>query len=172
MRTLFVVPLAAAALIGCGETASDTASTPVRKPAPPARETIPAYKSPDMLVFRRIRYEGATTRTLVVREDGTFDVNIPNGGAGGSWFTGALTSGMQAAIRRDVARTPWGHLSRRKATLDRSGAYFILRHGGEEHVAMSAGMSKDLMPLVVRANSVLNGEGRDWYEVRHRFYIP
>jgi hypothetical protein len=168
VRRFSIVPVAlAAALAGCGE-----AAPPPRDQAPVRTAAKPASSSPKILVFRRIRYEGATTRTLILREDGTFDVNIPNGGAGGSQFEGELTPAMLRTVRRDIARTPWDHLSRRKAAYDASGAYFMVRHAGREHVAMSAGMSRDLMPLVTHANSVLNGKGRARYENKHRFYFP
>jgi hypothetical protein len=149
---------AAAVVAGCGGSHHTRAEAQARAPA-----------KPDIIVFRRVRYEGATLRTLHLHPDGTMDVDVPGGGAGGAKFAGRLKPAMLRAIKRDIARTPWDALSHRKVTYNRSGAYFMLRHDGREHIAMAAGMSRDLVPLVDRLNAVLNGEGRAEYHLIHRF---
>jgi hypothetical protein len=126
----------------------------------------------DLIVFRRIRYEGATLRTLYLRRDGSMDIEVPGGGAGGSRYTGRVTGATLRAVKRLVARTPWDALSAHRVTYDRSGAYFMLRHGGEERIAMAAHMSRDLVPLVDRLNGILNGEGRAEHRAIHRFFQP
>ena len=60
--------------------------------------------------------------------------------------------------------------SRHKRVLyNRSGAYFMLHHEGEDYVAMADGMSADLVPLVDRLNNVLNGDGQSQHVTVHRF---
>jgi hypothetical protein len=143
-----------------GDTTADIAPQ-AAKPAPQ-----------NLIVFRRFRYEGATLRTLYLHADGTMDIEVPGGGAGGARFAGRVTPATLEAVRRLVRRTPWDDLSARKVTYDRSGAYFMLRHDGVEHVAMAAGMSRDLVPVVDRLNGILNGRGRAEHHVIHRFTSP
>jgi hypothetical protein len=133
---------------------------------------VPAARTaaPKLIVFRRVRFEGATLRTLTLRDDGSFTLDVPGGGAGGAFYDGRVTPATLRAVRRDIARTPWRHLTRRKAVYDKSGAYFMLRQDGRDHVAMSSGMSADLLPVVTRLNGVINGDGVASKRLKHRMY--
>jgi hypothetical protein len=127
-----------------------------------------------VIVFRRVRYEGATLRTLYLHRDGRIDVEVPGGGAGGSRYDGRVTKATLRSVQRLVRRTPWDHLSRRRVPLEPiagSGAYFMLRHAGKDHIAMADGMSPDLVPVVNRLNGILNGDGERSRRVLHRFNI-
>jgi hypothetical protein len=165
VRTRFVGLGVVLVLASCG----GTAEHPRAKEQTATAEAHAPAASATVITFRRVRYEGATLRTLYVHADGSIKVDVPGGGAGGAKFEGRLEPGTLRAIRRDVSRTPWSDLSHRRVVYDRSGAYFILRHRGVEHVAMADGMSPDLVGLVDRLNGVLNGEGRAEYRVVHRF---
>ena len=57
----------------------------------------------------------------------------------------------------------------RRVLFDRSGAYFMLHHGGEDYIAMADGMSPDLKPLVTRLNAILTGNGRGERRTVHRW---
>ena len=156
-----LIATAVAVLAGCG-------SAPHR--ATPARTQVAKAQSPTLLVFRRIRYEGATLRTMYLHADGSVHVDIPSGGAGGARQDGRMAPGTLAAVRRQIARTPWDHLSPRKRPyLAGSGAYFIVRRGDSERVLSSAGMSEDLVPLVRRLNAMMNGHGVH-VRTHNRFY--
>ena len=164
-----ILPIAivsvAAALAGCG--ASDDPKPPrVDAPAAQAR-TEPQ----PLIVFRRVRYEGATLRTLKLYENGAVDIDIPNGGAGWSDYTGSLRPAALQRIRRTIEGTPWHSLSKRKVTYDRSGAYFMMRRGGDDYVAMADRMSKDLVPVIRSLNGVLDG-GYTGKQEGHRFAMP
>ena len=126
----------------------------------------------NLIVFRRIRYEGATMRTLYLHRDGTMQIEVPGGGTGAARFAGRVTAGTLRDVRAMVRRIDWRHLSPRKVHLDGSGAYYMLRRGEQEHVAMASGMSRDLVPVVQRLNDVLNGEGVASKRPVHRFNIP
>jgi hypothetical protein len=126
----------------------------------------------NLIVFRRIRYEGATMRTLYLHHDGTMQVEIPGGGTGASRYDGRVTASTLRAVRALVRRVDWRHLSPRRVQLDGSGAYYMLRRGKTEHVAMASGMSRDLVPVVRRLNGVLNGEGVATRRAVHKFNIP
>jgi hypothetical protein len=173
MTRLLVRSLAAAALCGalftaCGEGGDDVAKLP------PANDRAAAErpKAPAFMVFRRVRYEGATMRILTLRTDGSMSIDIPNGGAGGSFFTGELKPAALRSLRRLVDETPWDRLSRRKAALDQSGAYFMLHRKGKDYIGMASGMSRDLLPVVRRLNEVFVGEGVAHKELDRRFYTP
>jgi hypothetical protein len=162
------------AAAGCGGGGDRDAPKTPKLPKPPkpnavTREEARARVKRNIIVFRRVRYEGATLRTLYLHPDGTMNVDVPGGGAGGSKFVGRVKPAVLAAIKRDIARTPWRALSRRRVTYNRSGAYFMLRHDGREHIAMARHLSPDLVPIIDRLNAVLNGEGRSEYHVVHRF---
>jgi len=172
---------------GCGAERDQEAQRPVggaagsqpaaAKPAP-ANEDAATWgnraKGPrTLIVFRRVRYEGATMRILYVRADGSLKIDIPNGGAGGAKFDGRLTPRALRAVRRELAATPWRHLSRRRVPyvpFDTSGAYFMLHRGGRDYIAMASGMSRDLLPIVRRLNEVFNGKGQSRHKVEHRFH--
>ena len=170
MRKVLVGAASALLMAGCGETASQeressTAAAPARTAAvAPARR-----EAPPVIVYRRVRYEGATLRVLTVRPDGTIHIDVPGGGAGGSQFDGRLSRSMLRGIRRDVARTPWRHLSPKRVRYDFSGAYFMFHYRGRDYVAMGDGMSPDLMPLTRRLNRVLSGGGQVEHRVTHRY---
>ena len=162
MKWMLVGALVALGFAGCGSSGDSHAARPPAKAAakPPA---------PTLIVFRRVRYEGATLRTLYVHADGSLQVDVPNGGAGGANFTGKLTADALREVRATLAKTPWTHLTRRRVLYNRSGAYFMLHRRGEDYVAMADGMSADLIPIVDRLNNVLNGEGQVRHETVHRF---
>jgi hypothetical protein len=179
VRTVLIVAALQLALIavGCGDGKGDHAGLDRRPVAtddskadlqPQSQHPQPA----NLIVFRRVRYEGATLRTLYLHADGSMDIEVPGGGAGGSRYAGRVTPATLKAVERLVRRTPWDDLSGHKVTYDRSGAYFMLRHDGVEHVAMASGMSKDLVPVVDRLNGILNGRGRAEHRVIHRFTTP
>jgi hypothetical protein len=167
VRVTLLAAIAALALAaaGCGGARTPTRTTgglpiqPQDDPHPP----------PNVIVFRRIRYEGATMRTLYLHRDGTLDIEVPGGGTGASRFDGSVTPATLKAVEALVRRVRWNDLSPRKVALDGSGAYYMLRHGGTEHVAMASGMSADLVPVVKRLNGILNGEGRATHRLLHRF---
>lgn len=167
-RTVLPAALAAAALVGCSAGPHHAAGTPRSHGGVRLTWSEPETSPTTLLVLRRIRYEGATLRTMYVHRDGSVSIDVPNGGAGGSKYAGRIAPGTFAVIRHEIATIPWHHLSRRKRFLDASGGYFIVRHGDSEHVAMSDGMSVDLLPLVRRLQGVFNGGLRD-KRVLHRF---
>ena len=171
MRTVLVGAVFALVIAGCGETASqEQEGRAAAAPAPaPKAAAAPKREARPVIVFRRVRYEGATLRVLTVRPDGSIHIDVPGGGAGGAQFDGRLTRSMLRGIRRDVARTPWRHLSRKRVRYDYSGAYFMFHHGGRDYVAMGDGMSPDLMPLTRRLNRVLSGGGQVEHRVTHRY---
>ena len=162
MKWMLVGALAALVLTGCG--GAEKSAT-----KPPAPKAVAKKEPPTLIVFRRVRYEGATLRTMYVRADGSLKIDVPNGGAGGANFTGKLTRDALREVRATLASTPWRHLTRRRVVYDRSGAYYMLHHRGEDYVAMAGGMSADLVPLIERLNDVLNGEGQVRHETVHRF---
>jgi hypothetical protein len=167
--TIMACAAAAACAGGCGE----AGNTPVERPAPARAQRSaperPGSASPVLITFKRVRYEGATLRILTLRADGSVRVDVPSGGAGRARFEGRMTPGALRRVRRDVERAPWRSLSRRRVVYDRSGAYFVLRHDGREHVAMADGMSPDLLPIVKVLNGVLNGEHRARWHTVSRF---
>jgi hypothetical protein len=160
---VIVAAVVAATAAGCGSQASP----------PPAKAPEAAAKpAPTLIVFRRVRYEGATLRTLSLHADGSVHVDVPGGGAGGSTFEGRLRPTELRGIRHTIDATPWRSLSSRKVAYIRgSGAYFMLRHRGHDYVAMADRMSRDLVPVVRSLNGVLNG-GLTAKRVTHRFYTP
>jgi hypothetical protein len=165
--------LTAAVLAGCGS--SDDAKAPAQRAASlHTLKTGPGdpSKAPTLITFRRVRYEGATLRTLKVHADGAIDIDIPGGGAGWSDYAGTLKPAALQEIRRAIDGTPWRSLTRKKVVYQRSGAYFMLRRAGHDYIAMADGMSKDLVPVVDRLNGVLSGEGVSKKELGHRFYTP
>jgi len=159
-------------LAGCGggereagrpAAAAHPAATPAATPDPVARH------GRKVIVFRRVRYEGATLNVMTVYADGFLTIDVPNGGAGGAKFVSHATPRAVRGVRRAIAETPWRHLSKRRVLFDRSGAYFMLHHDGEDHIAMADGMSPDLKPLVTRLNAILTGDGRGERRVVHRW---
>ena len=168
MRTIVILASAMAglALAGCGAERDAAAPAAAARPAAPVHRTHPARPEPrTVIVFRRVRYEGATLRTMTVRSDGSLKIDVPGGGAGGAKFEGRLRPRALRGLRRAIARTPWHHLSRRTVLFDRSGAYFMLHYRGQDVVAMASGMSVDLEPLIARLNRILTTPHR----VVHRF---
>lgn len=157
------------ALAGCGggERVADrpavAAATPTATPDPTAGH------GRKLIVFRRVRYEGATMIVMSLYADGFIVFDVPNGGAGGAKFLSRATPRAVRGVRRSIAATPWRHLSRRRVRFDRSGAYFMLHHGGQDFIAMADGMSRDLKPLVIRLNAILTGDGRGERRVVHRW---
>ena len=123
----------------------------------------------ELIVFRRVRYEGATLNVMTLYADGFLTIDVPNGGAGGAKFVSRATPRAVRGVRRAIAQTPWRHLSKRRVRFDRSGAYFMLHHRGEDYIAMADGMSPDLKPLVTRLNAILIGDGRGERRVVHRW---
>ena len=143
--------------------AAHPAATPTATPDPAARH------GRALIVFRRVRYEGATLNVMTLYADGFVKIDVPNGGAGGAKFVSRAKPRALRGVRRAIAATPWRHLSRRRVVFDRSGAYFMLHHRGEDHIAMADGMSPDLKPLVTRLNAILTGPGRGERHVVHRW---
>jgi len=150
-------------LAGCGSTereagrpaaAAHPAAAPAATPDPVSRH------GRELVVFRRVRYEGATLNVMTLYADGFVRIDVPNGGAGGAKFVSRATPRALRGARRALAATPWRHLSKRRVLFDRSGAYFMLHHAGEDYIAMADGMSPDLKPLVTRLNAILIGDGR------------
>ena len=163
---------------GCGAERNQEAQRPAGSPPSAAKATSTSGAATTrreprtLIVFRRVRYEGATMRILYVHADGSLNIDVPNGGAGMAKFDGRLTRRALRAIRRELAATPWRHLSRRRAPyvpFDSSGAYFMLHRAGRDYIAMAAGMSPDLLPIVRRLNGVLSGEGMSRHHVVHRY---
>jgi len=163
VKWLLMGALVALGIAGCGGGEKQATS------APSAAKTAAKPEAPTLIVFRRVRYEGATLRTMYVHADGSLQIDVPNGGAGGANFTGELTAGALRGVRAALAKTPWTHLTHRKVLYNRSGAYFMLHRRGEDYVAMADGMSADLVPLVDRLNNVLNGDGQTHHVTVHRF---
>jgi hypothetical protein len=147
-------------MAGCGGSATKPGAT---------NAAAAAKASPTLIVFRRVRYEGATLRTMTVHADGSLQIDVPNGGAGGANFTGKLTAQALREVRNALASTPWTHLTKRSVVYNRSGAYFMLHRGGQDYVALAARMSSDLVPIVDRLNEVLNGNGQVDHTTVHRF---
>jgi hypothetical protein len=159
-------------LAGCGAGERDAGrpAAAVRPAATPAATPDPvARHGRELIVFRRVRYEGATLNVMTVYADGFLELDVPNGGAGGAKFLSRATPRALRGVRRAIGATPWRHLSKRRVLFDRSGAYFMLHHRGEDHIAMADGMSADLKPLVTRLNAILTGDGRGKLRVRHRW---
>ena len=162
----------ALALAACGSSERDAdrpaaagrpAATPAATPGPAARH------GRELIVFRRVRYEGATLNVMTLYADGFVTIDVPNGGAGGAKFVSQATPRAVRGVRRTIARTPWRHLSKRRVLFDRSGAYFMLHHRGEDHIAMADGMSADLKPIVTRLNAILVGDARGERRTVHRW---
>jgi hypothetical protein len=167
VRIVPVAALAAAAvLVGCGAT-----DDPKPAAQAPARAAAAKPDKQPLIEFRRVRYEGATMRILRLYDDGAVDIDIPNGGAGWSDYTGLLRPRALERIRGAIEDTPWRHLTRRKVTYDRSGAYYMMKRDGHDYVAMADRMSKDLVPVVQTLNGVLNG-GYSRKDVGHRYFTP
>ena len=164
---------AAIVLAGCGSGETEVTRSRAAAPPPPvtaAATAVPRQAARDLIVFRRVRYEGATLNVMTVRADGSLKIDVPNGGAGGAKFVSHLTPRALRGVRRAIAATPWRHLSRRRVRFDRSGAYFLLHHRGQDEVAMASGMSRDLLPIVTRLNAILTGSGqRSERRLVHRF---
>jgi hypothetical protein len=162
VKWMLVGALVALVLAGCGGSDDKSAA---KRPAPVAKKA----ESPTLIVFRRVRYEGATMNVMTLYADGFVTIDVPNGGAGGAKFVARATPRAVRGVRRAMARTPWRHLSKRRVLFDRSGAYFMLHHRGEDYIAMAAGMSPDLKPLVTRLNAILVGDARGERRVVHRW---
>jgi hypothetical protein len=162
VKWMLVGALIALVFAGCGESEQGA-----KRPA--SAKLVAKKEPPTLIVFRRVRYEGATLRTLDVRADGSLKIDVPNGGAGASNFTGKLTPDALREVRATLASTPWHHLTPRRVLYNRSGAYYMLHHRGEDYVAMADGMSADLLPIVDRLDAVLNGEGQSSHVLVHRF---
>jgi hypothetical protein len=160
-------------LAGCGssgERETGRQATAARPAATPAATPDPgAGHGRKVIVFRRVRYEGATLNVMTLYADGFLTIDVPNGGAGGAKFVSEATPRAVRGVRRAIARTPWRHLSMRKVVFDRSGAYFMLHHRGRDHIAMADGMSADLEPVVTRLNAILTGDGRGERRLVHRW---
>ena len=172
MRRVLIGAGCALVLAGCGgsEREAGRPATAVRAAATPAATPDPiARHGREVIVFRRVRYEGATLNVMTLYADGVLRIDVPNGGAGGAKFVSRATPRAVRAVRRSIARTPWRHLSERRVLFDRSGAYFMLHHRGEDYVAMADGMSADLKPLVTRLNAILVGDARGERHVVHRW---
>ena len=166
MKWMLLSALVALGFAGCG---GNEKSAPVAAKPGSAAQAHAGKEPPTLIVFRRVRYEGATLRTMYVRADGSLEIDVPNGGAGGATFTGRLSREALREVRTALASTPWTHLTRKRVLYNRSGAYFMLHRRGEDYIAMADGMSADLIPIVDRLNNVLNGEGQVRHETVHRF---
>jgi len=172
VRNILIGAGCALVLAGCGGSEGEAdrapaASRPAATPAPAA--TPPVRHGRVLTVFRRVRYEGATMNVMTLYADGFLKIDVPNGGAGGAKFVSRATARAVRGVRRALARTPWGHLSKRRVVFDRSGAYFMLHHRGKDYIAMADGMSPDLKPLVTRLNAILIGDARGERRVVHRW---
>ena len=169
VRGILIGAGCALALAGCGA-ASARPSTGRRRPARPGGDARSGRRhGRKLIVFRRVRYEGATLNVMTLYADGFVRIDVPNGGAGGAKFVSQATPRALRGVRRAIARTPWRHLSKRRVLFDRSGAYFMLHHRGEDHIAMADGMSPDLKPLVTRLNAILVGDARGERRMVHRW---
>ena len=171
VRTLVIGTGCAMALAGCGSSERE-AGRAVRAAATPVAAATPTPAQQHgrrLIVFRRVRYEGATMIVMSLYADGFIRLDVPNGGAGGAAFESRTTPRVVRGVRRAIADTPWRHLSRRKIRFDRSGAYFMLHHGGDDYIAMCDGMSVDLKPLVTRLNAILVGDARGPRKTVHRW---
>ena len=172
VRSVLIGAGCAFALAGCGSGEREAArpSAAARPAATPAATPDPAAgHGRKLIVFRRVRYEGATLNVMTLYADGFVQIDVPNGGAGGAKFTSQATPRALRGVKRTLAATPWRHLSGRRVRFDRSGAYFMLHHRGEDHIAMADGMSPDLKPLVTRLNAILTGDGRGARHTVHRY---
>ena len=172
MRTILIGAGCALALAGCGgaeresgrpAAAAHPAATPTATPAPAAKH------GRELIVFRRVRYEGATLNVMTLYADGFVKIDVPNGGAGGAKFLAQATPRAVRRVRRLLESTPWRHLSKRRVLFDRSGAYFMLHHRGEDYIAMADGMSPDIKPLVTQLNAILVGDARGERRTVHRW---
>ena len=172
VRTILIGAGCTLALAGCGgaereagrpAAAAKPAATPTATPDPVARH------GRELIVFRRVRYEGTTLNVMTLYADGFVNFDVPNGGAGGAKFVARATPRAVRGVRRAIAQTPWRHLSKKRVLFDRSGAYFMLHHRGEDYIAMASGMSRDLKPLVTRLNAILVGDARSERRVVHRW---
>jgi len=171
VRNLVVGAGCAVALAGCGsgEREAGSRAAAAVTPAAAATPTPTQQHGRRLIVFRRVRYEGATMNVLSLYADGFVRIDVPNGGAGGAAFESSTTPRVVRGVRRAIAATPWRHLTRRKVLFDRSGAYFMLHHRGEDYIAMADGMSADLKPLVTRLNAILVGDARGPRRTVHRW---
>ncbi len=169
MRRVLIGAGCALALAGCGSSEREAARPAATHAALATTPEPVARHGRALIVFRRVRYEGATLNVMTVYADGFLKIDVPNGGAGGAKFVSRATPRAARGVRRAIAATPWRHLSKRRVRFDRSGAYFMLHHRGEDYIAMADGMSPDLKPLVTRLNAILTGEGRGERRVVHRW---
>jgi hypothetical protein len=176
MRLLLVIGIALLAT-GCGGDARSgpAGDPPVAATATPAATSAAARahgrpRSRVVVRATRFRYAGATKRVLTIRANGRVVIAEPSGGAGGVRREARIAPATLRAVRRLVRATPWRRLTRHRRRLDGSGGYFFVRHDGQEHVAMSSGMSADLLPLVRRLNHVMAGDGLRDVRVTHQFF--
>ena len=168
VRNVLIGAGCAFVLAGCGggEREAEHRAPAARPAATPDPVAVHGRK---LIVFRRVRYEGATMNVMSLYADGFVRIDVPNGGAGGAAFEAQATRRAVRGVRRAIANTPWRHLTKRKVLFDRSGAYFMLHHRGRDHIAMADGMSADLKPLVTRLNAILVGDARGERSVVHRW---
>ena len=169
MRKVLIGAGCAVALAGCGSNEREAARPAAMRATPAATPDPVARHGRVLIVFRRVRYEGATLNVMTLYADGFLKIDVPNGGAGGAKFVSRATPRAVRGVRRAIARTPWRHLSGRRVLFDRSGAYFMLHHRGDDYIAMADGMSPDLKPVVTRLNAILTGDGRGERRVVHRW---
>ena len=117
VRRVLIGAGCALALAGCGSrereagrpaAAAQAAATPAATPDPVARH------GRKLIVFRRVRYEGATLNVMTLYADGFVRIDVPNGGAGGAKFVSRATPRAVRGVRRAIAPTPWRHLSKRQ----------------------------------------------------------
>ena len=172
VRTTLIGAGCALALAGCGTGEREDRSRPAAAQSAPVPAATPAPEARHgrkLIVFRRVRYEGATLNVMSLYADGFVRIDVPNGGAGGAAFESRATRRAVRGVRRAIASTPWRHLTGRKVLFDRSGAYFMLHHGGDDYIAMADGMSADLKPLVTQLNAILVGDARGARKTVHRW---
>ena len=172
VRSILAAASCGLAMGGCGGGEREAGSRPATAKAAPTAAATPAPEARHgrkLIVFRRVRYEGATMNVMSLYADGFVRIDVPNGGAGAAAFESQATQRAMRGVRRAIARTPWRHLSKRKVFFDGSGAYFMLHHRGEDFIAMADGMSADLKPLVTRLNAILVGDARGERRTVHRW---
>ena len=172
VKTMLIGAGCALLAAGCGTGEREARSRPAAAQSAPAPAATPAPEARHgrkLIVFRRVRYEGATMNVMSLYADGFVRIDVPNGGAGGAAFESRATQRAVRGVRSAIAGTPWRHLTKRKVLFDRSGAYFMLQHRGDDYIAMADGMSADLKPLVTRLNAILVGDARGERKTVHRW---
>jgi hypothetical protein len=110
--------------------------------------------APTLVGFKRWAGSDPAEDDVLVRRDGTADLHLDHGGAGGHFRTVALTRGEWAALRRALAGDPLAHPGKPRSGRRVSGSYrYVVFAGGQGIAADGDRLPRRVKPVV----DVLNG---------------